>query len=111
MCWDRDVNYNQIFLASTIENQLIMKSVHLHHVFAEVADNPDVDLVEIAMSPQPPYLRFTAHGSLMTCEVDFMDKSEPFVSFESQSEQRQVRQSCHSMCVRRRAVTLSFSPP
>ena len=121
VCWDRDVNYNQAFLNAAVENQLIMQSVNLKDVFAEIADNPSVWLIDvviafgralsmklncvcfnclqvsnvrIAFSPTAPYIRFTARGSVMTCEVEFTDKSEPFVSFESQRPQAQVCSLC-----------------
>ena len=93
LCWDRDLNYNQLFLDSAVQNQLIIKSHYLKDVFSEVADNPDVSSIEISMTSTAPFLRFSAVGSLMTCEVDFMDKAEPFVQFESLRPQTLVR-SC-----------------
>ena len=90
VCWDHEVNYNELFLDSPVQSQLIMKSVHLKDLFVEVADNPESDAIEMAMSVSAPYLCLTARGSLMTCEVDFTDKAEAFVSFECRSPHTQV---------------------
>lgn len=91
VCWDMGVNYNQEFLRTPVESEVIMKSANLKDVFVELADTADVTHVDLSFGPTAPFFCLTAKGSWMSCEIDFNDKSEAFLSFCSKRPQRQVR--------------------